>query len=77
MTPQQLTETRANDFGDSWKVHDGCPDVVPGDHPCNINQHRAAWSHKTCNIIRSDVFKSCHSKVRTCKSKLRVILCIV
>ena len=64
LTPQNLPETLATDFGDSWKVEPSCADTRVIEHPCKTNKHRAAWSYKTCNIIRRDVFKPCHEKVR-------------
>lgn len=63
ITPQGLPETLPNDFGDTWKVEPSCADTHVIEHPCKTNKHRSAWAHKTCNIIRRDVFKPCHEKV--------------
>lgn len=52
-------------FGNSWKQLPTCEDVKPNQHPCQLYSNRHAWAKKHCNIINSDVFKDCHSKVRS------------
>ena len=63
MTPQGYFEALPTDFGDSWKVKPFCADSKIPNHPCKIHKERAAWSRKTCNIIKRTVFKPCHDVV--------------
>ncbi|XP_036895148.1 mucin-2 [Sturnira hondurensis] len=51
------------DFGNSWKEAATCPDVTTIPEPCTKNPHRLAWAQKECSIIKSPVFRVCHSKV--------------
>ncbi|RXN22579.1 mucin-2-like isoform X5 [Labeo rohita] len=50
-------------FVNSWKVNPICPEVSNVINPCQKNPHRSAWAIKQCNIIKSPVFKDCHSHV--------------
>ncbi|KAL7857634.1 hypothetical protein AOLI_G00177350 [Acnodon oligacanthus] len=51
------------EFGNSWRVSSACPKASSVSSPCNMRPHRQAWAIKQCTIIKSDVFKSCHSFV--------------
>uniref|UniRef100_A0A8D0EWW5 Mucin 2, oligomeric mucus/gel-forming n=1 Tax=Strix occidentalis caurina TaxID=311401 RepID=A0A8D0EWW5_STROC len=62
-TRSGVQETNALKFGNSWKQSSTCPDVTEEIKPCDVKPHRESWAKKECNIIRSDVFKICHSKV--------------
>ncbi|NXO00105.1 MUC2 protein, partial [Rhinopomastus cyanomelas] len=62
-TRSGLQETNALKFGNSWKQSSMCPDVTLEIKPCDIKPHRKSWAEKECSIIKSEVFKVCHSKV--------------
>ncbi|MEE6508123.1 hypothetical protein FKM82_019102 [Ascaphus truei] len=62
-TRQQLQVTSVLEFGNTWKVNPSCPDVIKEVHPCTLTPHRQSWSEKQCGLIKSRVFKVCHSKV--------------
>ncbi|XP_044125177.1 mucin-2-like [Bufo gargarizans] len=51
------------EFGNSWKVDATCPDATDVLNPCSQNPHRHSWAEKQCGLIKSQVFKICHSKV--------------
>ncbi|XP_071972695.1 mucin-5B-like [Engystomops pustulosus] len=51
------------EFGNSWKVDATCPDATEVADPCTQNPHRHSWAEKQCGLIKSQVFKICHSKV--------------
>ncbi|XP_016529207.1 mucin-2-like [Poecilia formosa] len=51
------------EFGNSWKLSSSCSDVNTTLNPCALYSHRRAWAEKHCNIIKSEVFTSCHDKV--------------
>uniref|UniRef100_A0A8D1IEY2 Mucin-2 n=1 Tax=Sus scrofa TaxID=9823 RepID=A0A8D1IEY2_PIG len=51
------------DFGNSWKEASACPDVSTIPVPCSLNPHRRSWAEKQCSLIKSKVFRACHSKV--------------
>ncbi|XP_051548146.1 mucin-2-like [Myxocyprinus asiaticus] len=53
----------ADTFGNSWKVNPSCPDETNLMNPCDEKPHRSAWAIKQCSILKSDVFKDCHSFV--------------
>ncbi|XP_019625453.1 PREDICTED: mucin-5AC-like isoform X5 [Branchiostoma belcheri] len=55
--------TMANTFGDSWKVHDYCMDAVVVEDTCALHPNRQAWALRKCAILKSDVFRPCHSEV--------------
>ncbi|XP_056307305.1 mucin-2-like, partial [Danio aesculapii] len=55
--------TDPEEFGISWKVKPDCPDVTNIIDLCTENPHRHVWSEKRCSIIKSDVFKDCHTLV--------------
>ncbi|XP_053545247.1 mucin-2 [Bombina bombina] len=62
-TSHKLPVTSVLEFGNSWKVNPSCPDVSTEIHPCLLTPHRKAWAEKQCELIKSEVFKVCHSKV--------------
>ncbi|KAG8563914.1 hypothetical protein GDO81_016249 [Engystomops pustulosus] len=62
-TSHMLQVTDVLEFGNSWKVDSSCPDATDIVNPCSQNPHRHSWSEKQCGLIKSEVFKVCHSKV--------------
>lgn len=62
--------TKGYDFANSWKVQPSCPDAVLETDRCDEHPRRKAWAIKQCNIIKSKVFATCHSKARTPLSNL-------
>lgn len=62
-TRDHMVVTSELDFGNSWKEASTCPDVHHTPDPCTLNPHRRSWAEKQCSIIKSVVFKGCHSKV--------------
>ncbi|EDL18120.1 mCG142255, isoform CRA_a [Mus musculus] len=62
-TRDHMVVTSELDFGNSWKEASTCPDVSHNPDPCSLNPHRRSWAEKQCSIIKSRVFKVCHSKV--------------
>ncbi|KAL6085445.1 hypothetical protein STEG23_022751, partial [Scotinomys teguina] len=62
-TRDHMVVTSELDFGNSWKEASTCPDVNHTPEPCSLNPHRRSWAEKQCSIIKSEVFKGCHSKV--------------
>lgn len=68
--------SKAFDFANSWKVPPTCPDAVLIKDSCNEHPRRKAWATKQCHIIKSKVFKACHSKVRTALSNSRLTFCL-
>ncbi|XP_019623677.1 PREDICTED: mucin-2-like isoform X2 [Branchiostoma belcheri] len=53
----------ANEFGDSWKVHDYCMDAVVVEDTCALHPNRQSWAQRRCSIIKSEVFEPCHVHV--------------
>ncbi|KAI4874329.1 hypothetical protein NFI96_013957 [Prochilodus magdalenae] len=51
------------EFGNSWRLFSSCPKASIISSPCDMRPHRQAWAIKQCSIIKSDVFKLCHSSV--------------
>ncbi|XP_072097861.1 uncharacterized protein [Mobula birostris] len=49
-------------FGNSWKSMT-CSDTVIQTSPCERNPYCLAWSLRKCDIIKYNMFQSCHSKV--------------
>ncbi|XP_035317018.1 mucin-2 isoform X1 [Cricetulus griseus] len=62
-TRDHMVVTSELDFGNSWKEATTCPDVNHTPDPCSLNPHRRSWAEKQCSIIKSGVFKGCHSRV--------------
>lgn len=62
-TRDHMVVTSELDFGNSWKEASTCPDVSHNPDPCSLDPHRRSWAEKQCSIIKSGVFKVCHSKV--------------
>ncbi|XP_040264823.1 mucin-2-like [Bufo bufo] len=62
-TSHMLQVTDVLEFGNSWKLDASCPDAAEIINPCSQNPHRHSWSEKQCGLIKSQVFKVCHSKV--------------
>ncbi|XP_078538899.1 mucin-5B-like [Lissotriton helveticus] len=58
----QSLESNAQNFGNSWKVLNSCPNTVVSS-PCSSNPYREVWAQRYCSIIRSDIFQACHVMV--------------
>uniref|UniRef100_A0AAY4BJU5 VWFD domain-containing protein n=1 Tax=Denticeps clupeoides TaxID=299321 RepID=A0AAY4BJU5_9TELE len=51
-------------FGNSWKAATPpCSDVTQEIFPCQRHSYCAAWAERRCQILRGDIFQSCHLKV--------------
>ncbi|MCJ8736124.1 hypothetical protein PDJAM_G00255270 [Pangasius djambal] len=50
------------EFGNSWRVSATCPEASILS-PCSLRPYRQAWAIKQCSILKSDVFRMCHSVV--------------
>lgn len=73
-SPSGSIEVSPNLFGDTWRVKQFCADAKTPKHPCKVRTERAAWSKKTCSIIKQKVFKPCHDVVRNIHCRLHIIL---
>ncbi|XP_028403857.1 mucin-2-like isoform X2 [Dendronephthya gigantea] len=62
-SPSGSVEVSPSDFGDTWRITPFCPEAQTPKHPCRVHPERAAWSQKTCGIIKRGVFKPCHDVV--------------
>nr|XP_056707940.1 mucin-5B-like [Euleptes europaea] len=58
----QSVELHAQEFGSSWKVTTSCSDLNKTD-PCETQPLKLALGQKHCSIIKSELFRPCHSKV--------------
>ena len=59
MTRENIVETNANRFGNSWKTRPDCgdvPDVLPPS-PCETNAQRKVQAKQMCDMLLSDTFK--------------------
>uniref|UniRef100_A0A3P9IS98 VWFD domain-containing protein n=1 Tax=Oryzias latipes TaxID=8090 RepID=A0A3P9IS98_ORYLA len=63
-TQRKEVVTDATEFGNSWRVSTECPNANATENACSLYSHKKAWALKHCDIIKSDVFALCHSKVR-------------
>ncbi|KAL6085447.1 hypothetical protein STEG23_022753 [Scotinomys teguina] len=51
------------EFVNSWKESPLCGDASYVVDPCSLNTFRRSWAERKCNIINSQTFAACHSKV--------------
>lgn len=51
------------EFVNSWKESPLCGDASYVVDPCSLNTFRRPWAERKCNIINSQTFAACHSKV--------------
>ncbi|XP_006822488.2 LOW QUALITY PROTEIN: uncharacterized protein LOC100375545 [Saccoglossus kowalevskii] len=51
------------EFGNSWKLHECCPDAPDIEDTCALSPERKTWAMKGCSVIKSDLFKPCHCVV--------------
>ena len=58
-----IEETSPYPFGDSWRVRGDCIKTKEPTHPCKENKHREPKAHAACAIIKSIVFRTCHTHV--------------
>lgn len=62
-TPSSGIETSAIIFGDSWKLQDFCEKPTEQIDTCKEHPERKTWAQRQCGILKSDIFKACHSEV--------------
>ncbi|KAG4071830.1 hypothetical protein HA402_005991 [Bradysia odoriphaga] len=62
-TPSSGIETSPVIFGDSWKLQDFCAKPTEQIDTCEEHPQRKTWAQRQCGILKTDVFKSCHSEV--------------
>ena len=62
-TPSSGTETSPVLFGDSWKLDQTCAMPTEPINACVEHPERKFWSERKCGILKSDLFKACHSVV--------------
>ena len=58
-----VSEVSANLFGDSWKKNSYCPEPKDIQDPCIKNPERRVWAVQKCGVLKSSLFKACHSEV--------------
>ncbi|GAB6030548.1 hypothetical protein CHUAL_007413 [Chamberlinius hualienensis] len=58
-----LAVVKATTFGDSWRLRDYCPISKLVNNTCELHPNRKAWAQKQCGILKSQLFRSCHSEV--------------
>ncbi|KAK9502170.1 hypothetical protein O3M35_012753 [Rhynocoris fuscipes] len=58
-----INEVSAQVFGDSWKIHDYCPESHLVTDTCKLYPNRKRWAIEKCSILKSHIFKSCHAEV--------------
>ncbi|XP_075237780.1 hemolectin [Lycorma delicatula] len=64
-TPSRgVPEVSAQLFGDSWKLHSYCPESLPIKDTCAVNPSRKTWSIEKCSVLKSPIFRPCHSEVQ-------------
>ncbi|XP_076328320.1 mucin-5B-like isoform X2 [Tachypleus tridentatus] len=56
-------EARPVVFGNSWKVHESCPYPRDIKDTCLLHPQRRTWALSKCGVLKSDIFKPCHSEV--------------
>uniref|UniRef100_A0A4W3HI61 VWFD domain-containing protein n=1 Tax=Callorhinchus milii TaxID=7868 RepID=A0A4W3HI61_CALMI len=62
-TRGRYTVADVYEFANSWKVSPLCQDAIHGKDPCIEHPVRNVWAISICQIIMSEVFKTCHEKV--------------
>ncbi|XP_049862899.1 hemocytin [Schistocerca gregaria] len=50
-------------FGDSWKLQPYCPESFAIVDACKKHPEREIWAVQKCSVLKSEVFRSCHSEV--------------
>ncbi|CAG0879041.1 unnamed protein product [Darwinula stevensoni] len=56
-------ETEPAVFADAWRLQPHCPHTKTPPDPCMESPERKDWAWKKCSVLRSDVFRPCHSEV--------------
>lgn len=51
------------EFGNSWRVSATCPEASGVLSPCSMRPYRQAWAIRQCSILKSEVFRKCHTEV--------------
>ena len=56
----------ANDqeFANSWKVDQSCPNSPPPDNPCKTAGAKAQEAKRKCGLLRGYPFSACHNHVK-------------
>ncbi|KAM9302197.1 mucin-2-like [Gastrophryne carolinensis] len=62
-TRSNAVVANAEEFGNSWKLLQTCPDTSVTPDACAQNPYRYAWAQRKCSIINSAVFSACHPHV--------------
>ncbi|KAM9245736.1 von Willebrand factor [Leptosomus discolor] len=64
LTPSGMVEALLEDFGNSWKLHADCQDLLKQDSdPCNLNPRLAKYAEDSCSGLMSSAFEPCHHEV--------------
>uniref|UniRef100_A0A481MQJ2 Hemolectin n=1 Tax=Nipponaphis monzeni TaxID=196483 RepID=A0A481MQJ2_9HEMI len=58
-----VPEVSASLFGDSWKLQPYCSQPSSIRDACVVHPHRRQWAIQQCSILKSSIFKPCHSQV--------------
>ncbi|VVC41699.1 Hypothetical protein CINCED_3A025143 [Cinara cedri] len=58
-----IPEVSALLFGDSWKLQPHCSQTLEIRDACVLHPHRRQWAVSQCSMLKSSMFKSCHSQV--------------
>ncbi|XP_033096051.1 mucin-5AC-like, partial [Anneissia japonica] len=53
----------ATEFGHSWRLHNYCVESEVIQSACSLYPARELWARRKCAILKSDVFRPCHSVV--------------
>ncbi|XP_055854171.1 hemocytin [Episyrphus balteatus] len=62
-TPSQGLETSPFLFGHSWKMQEFCVAPIQQIDACKEHPQRETWAQLKCGILKSSMFKECHSEV--------------
>lgn len=58
-----IPEVSALLFGDSWKLQPHCTQPSGIRDACVLHPHRRQWAIHQCSVLKSSIFKPCHSQV--------------
>ncbi|XP_071530011.1 hemocytin-like isoform X2 [Panulirus ornatus] len=57
------SEASVKIFGDSWRLQNYCPESTLIQDTCGLHPHRKGWASEQCDILKSEIFATCHSEV--------------
>ncbi|BES96307.1 Hypothetical protein NTJ_09116 [Nesidiocoris tenuis] len=63
-SPSGGLESSLEYFGDSWKIHDHCPQAAQVKDTCEANPKRREWALEKCSVLKSSIFTDCHTEVQ-------------